>query len=242
MNPQQTITEFTVTAMQEIYGRTLAPEAIMVQETATHFEGQFTLVCYAFAQMKMGAPEEIAEKIGAYLVEQMEGVESYEVVKGFLNLSFSQTYWLHFFHVLDPMEYGFNDQLTASEKLEEETESVLQDAYFRALSIARKAEELEVEGNAAEYTTPEAKELELIIQMATFSGGFGQTGETVSPSVLVKQLHELAKSFNSFFSSVTILQAGRPHAVAFRLALCSKLAMLFGQAFQVLGIETSEQQ
>ena len=56
-----------------------------------------------------GNPVQIGETIGNYLVENVNEVEGFNVVKGFLNLEISASYFVNFFNtVKDETNYGFN--------------------------------------------------------------------------------------------------------------------------------------
>jgi len=65
-----------------------------VQETKKEFEGDFTLVTFPLARLKVGSPPQIGEAIGAKLQAEVEAIESYNVIKGFLNLKLSDAFWL----------------------------------------------------------------------------------------------------------------------------------------------------
>ena len=57
---------------------------------------------------KKGNPIQIGENIGKYLVENIEEVVSYNVVKGFLNLVIDDRFYLQSFYTIFKQEsYGF---------------------------------------------------------------------------------------------------------------------------------------
>ncbi|MGB1151588.1 MAG: arginine--tRNA ligase, partial [Schleiferiaceae bacterium] len=58
---------------------------IELQETRKEFEGDLTLVVFPFVRAAKKRPEDVAEEIGADLV-QAGAIVSYNVVKGFLNM------------------------------------------------------------------------------------------------------------------------------------------------------------
>lgn len=84
-------------AMSNLYGQDLAPESVALNETKKEFEGDVTVVVFPLTKFSRLGPEQTAEAIGSYLVQNVEFVSAYNVVKGFLNLLISDSYWLSFF-------------------------------------------------------------------------------------------------------------------------------------------------
>ncbi|MDA0741130.1 MAG: arginine--tRNA ligase [Bacteroidetes bacterium] len=71
------------TALNSLYAVQVQPE---LQETRKEFNGDLTLVVFPFVRAAKKKPEEVAEEIGAKLLE-MKAIAGFNVVKGFLNLS-----------------------------------------------------------------------------------------------------------------------------------------------------------
>ncbi|MDW3649751.1 MAG: arginine--tRNA ligase [Bacteroidia bacterium] len=90
------IQEAAAAAVESHYGVSVDASSLSVQETRKDFEGDFTLVTFPLTKFKLGAPQQIGETLGGLLQERMEEVVAYNVVKGFLNLSLSQAFWLEF--------------------------------------------------------------------------------------------------------------------------------------------------
>lgn len=88
------ITE-TLKAIKELYNEEVAESVINLQETRKEFEGQVTIVVFPIVRFSKQSPEETAKAIGNYLVERVEVVSGFNVVKGFLNLSIADSYWLN---------------------------------------------------------------------------------------------------------------------------------------------------
>ena len=78
-------------ALQSLYQHELAVEDIALQPTRKDFEGTYTFVTFPFARFSRKNPEETGKDIGAYLVDNTAVVSVFNVVKGFLNLSLSET-------------------------------------------------------------------------------------------------------------------------------------------------------
>ncbi len=72
--------------------------SISFQKTRKEFEGDFTLVTFAFTKETKKSPEQIGKDIGDYLVANEPQVSAYNVVKGFLNISLQNIFWLNYFN------------------------------------------------------------------------------------------------------------------------------------------------
>ncbi len=68
-------------------------KSIQIQETRKEFEGDFTLVVFPLVKLAKCKPEQLGETLGAALISQIEELESFNVVKGFLNLSLTSAFW-----------------------------------------------------------------------------------------------------------------------------------------------------
>jgi arginyl-tRNA synthetase len=72
-------------------------EQIQLQPTNAEFEGSHTLVCFSLTKLSKKSPEETARLVGDYLQTHSEVVSKFNVVKGFLNLSISDSVWANVF-------------------------------------------------------------------------------------------------------------------------------------------------
>jgi len=73
---------------------TIGLENLKIEPTKSSFEGNYSFVVFPYLRQSKKKPEETAEEIGSYLKENVSEVEGFNVVKGFLNLSLSQEYWV----------------------------------------------------------------------------------------------------------------------------------------------------
>ncbi|MGY3792661.1 arginine--tRNA ligase [Aquimarina sp. 433] len=106
MTLQQIISEQVKAAIKKLYNADL--ESVELQGTRKEFEGDITVVVFPMLRVVKGNPVQIGEAIGAYLVENVEDITSFNVVKGFLNLVIADSYYLKFFKdVKDKENYGF---------------------------------------------------------------------------------------------------------------------------------------
>lgn len=88
------LTEAVIQACTELYSTTPEAKQVSVQRTRPEFEGERTIVVFPFVRLAKKSPEATAEEIGNYLQEKLDDVIGFQVVKGFLNLSISDSYWL----------------------------------------------------------------------------------------------------------------------------------------------------
>jgi len=84
--------------VKEIYN--IAIESVEFQATKKDFEGDITVVVFALLRVIKGNPVEIGTKIGEYLKENVEQVSDFNVVKGFLNLVISDSYFTSNFNTI----------------------------------------------------------------------------------------------------------------------------------------------
>ena len=82
-------------AVSQLYQANL--ESVEFQATRKEFEGDITVVVFPMLRVVKGNPEQIGQSIGEYLIENLEEVIRFNVIKGFLNVVFSDTYFLNFF-------------------------------------------------------------------------------------------------------------------------------------------------
>lgn len=66
---------------------------IQFQQTRKEFEGDITLVVFPLVKVAKKSPEETGKVIGEAVVKSIEEIESFNVIKGFLNLKFTDTFW-----------------------------------------------------------------------------------------------------------------------------------------------------
>ncbi len=94
MNIEKIIQNATIDALKELYQFIPDESQVQIQNTRKEFEGDFTLVVFPFLRFSKKSPELTGNDIGAYLLNHIEIVESFNVIKGFLNLVIRNDYWL----------------------------------------------------------------------------------------------------------------------------------------------------
>ena len=93
MNIENLILQIARQAVEGLYGPVDA-SALQIQKTRKEFQGDYTLVTFPLLKMSRKAPEATAEEIGARIVADNPQISSYNVIKGFLNLSLAPAFWI----------------------------------------------------------------------------------------------------------------------------------------------------
>lgn len=107
MKAEHFLTQGVTQAIENLYPGTEAP--IEFQATRKDFSGDITLVVFAMLKVIKGSPEVIGDQIGTYLVANVPQVTAYNVVKGFLNLSLSDAFYLSAFgQILRTDAFGYS--------------------------------------------------------------------------------------------------------------------------------------
>ncbi|HBB91183.1 MAG: arginine--tRNA ligase [Bacteroidetes bacterium GWF2_49_14] len=94
---EKRIAEATSEAIRVLYQADITEDKIQVQATRKEQAGDFTVVVFAYSRISGKNPEQTGHEIGQYLKERLDSIDSYEVIKGFLNLSLSSAFWMSYF-------------------------------------------------------------------------------------------------------------------------------------------------
>jgi arginyl-tRNA synthetase len=114
MSLQEILSPSIKKAIQELFEVSI--EKIEFQATRKDFEGDITVVIFPLLKVIKGNPVEIGTKIGNYLIENLQEVEKFNVVAGFLNIVISDAYFVNFFNEILPNKtFGFGSA-TENEK------------------------------------------------------------------------------------------------------------------------------
>ena len=101
MNIETLISQAAGEAVKALYGMEANEKMLQLQKTRSEFEGNLTLVVFPFVKAAKKSPEQTAQEIGQYLVDNCSAVEKFNVVKGFLNLSIGEGAWLQLLQAMD---------------------------------------------------------------------------------------------------------------------------------------------
>lgn len=106
MTLSQILTPSIEKAVQALFD--IAIDKVEFQATRKEFEGDITMVIFPLLKLVKSNPVELGNKIGNYLVENLDEVSRFNVVSGFLNIVISDAYYLNFFNeIKDEAKFGF---------------------------------------------------------------------------------------------------------------------------------------
>lgn len=80
--------------IEEIFGLSLNKSEIIIELTRPEFEGDYTFVVFPLVRLLKSNPQIIAEQIGEKLKHRNARVETFNIIKGFLNIKFQDTHWI----------------------------------------------------------------------------------------------------------------------------------------------------
>jgi arginyl-tRNA synthetase len=83
-------------AVNSLFGLEINATDVQISPTRKEFEGDLTVVCFPYTKAAKLKPQDIGEAIGRYIVAHCAEVSHYNVVQGFLNISFSDAFWNDF--------------------------------------------------------------------------------------------------------------------------------------------------
>ena len=108
MSVESIIVKGVADAIRSLYGAEIKPEEIVPQATRKEFEGNLTVVVFPFLKISHKKPEETAQEIGRWLMNNLPEVDKFNVVKGFLNISISGTFWTGVLNkIINTPHFGF---------------------------------------------------------------------------------------------------------------------------------------
>ena len=83
-------------AFQQLFNASIDAKQFSFQPTRPEFEGDVTINVFPFLKLTGKGPEQTATAIGEHLKANLSIVERFNVVKGFLNIVITDSYWLDF--------------------------------------------------------------------------------------------------------------------------------------------------
>ena len=92
MNIETFISDAVRRSVEALYGE-LGDEQLQIQKTRREFEGDYTLVTFPLLRRSRKSPEATATEIGEYMAANVPEIASFNVIKGFLNLSLDSAFW-----------------------------------------------------------------------------------------------------------------------------------------------------
>jgi len=94
-----------------LFGMQINEQLIQFQKTRKDVIGDLTIVIFPFVKLLKCSPEETGNKIGDFLIDQLEHVTEYNVISGFLNLIISSEHWLDQLALIDSdTRFGYSPE------------------------------------------------------------------------------------------------------------------------------------
>jgi arginyl-tRNA synthetase len=108
MSLAKQIKQATVIALHNLYQYTASEKDILVNQTKPEFKGDYTIVLFALIKSLKKSPEQLGQELGRQLISShAELFTEFNIIKGFLNLSITDSFYLHYL----ANNYGANDLL-----------------------------------------------------------------------------------------------------------------------------------
>ena len=101
MKIEQQLQAAVIEAVKALYGQDITPEQVALQKTKKEFEGHLTLVVFGLLRISRKKPEDTAQEIGQWLKDNTSLLQSFNVVKGFLNLVIAPAQWITLLNDID---------------------------------------------------------------------------------------------------------------------------------------------
>lgn len=117
MNIESQISSSVIASIKELYGQDVPSDMVQLQKTRSDFEGNLTLVVFPFLKISKKKPEDTAQEIGQYLADNCKAVATFNVVKGFLNLTIADTAWVELLNAINADEFYGEKKATADSPL-----------------------------------------------------------------------------------------------------------------------------
>ena len=107
MNPEKLITLKLKEAVEALYGEKLQDNFFQTQATRKEFEGDITIVVFPLLKTSKKSPEATAQELGEYIAGNSPEVKAFNVVKGFLNITLSDNFWMNTFkNISESADWG----------------------------------------------------------------------------------------------------------------------------------------
>jgi arginyl-tRNA synthetase len=101
------LTDGLTQGLRELYQFSVDPSQVLITPTKKEFTGDFTVVVFPFSGPLKTNPELVGSALGKFITDHYPQFDSYNVIKGFLNLTLTTGYWKSFLAELEKLpSYG----------------------------------------------------------------------------------------------------------------------------------------
>ena len=91
------IKPLVVKELKNLYSQDFLESELTISGTKPEFEGDYTLVLFSFVKQLKKSPEQLGKEIGEALINANPKIfTAHNVIKGFLNLTIADSYWINF--------------------------------------------------------------------------------------------------------------------------------------------------
>lgn len=86
----------TIESLKTLFDQSFTEKDFQVNQTKPEFEGDYTIVMFSLVKLLKQSPDAIGEKLGGHLTKNYPHLfSSYNIIKGFLNLTVADEYWIN---------------------------------------------------------------------------------------------------------------------------------------------------
>ncbi len=95
-------------AFKSLYELEADISEITLNETKPEFEGDYTVVMFSFVKQLRKSPDALCKEVGEWmLANDSSAIKAFNVIKGFLNISVADNYWLQFLQENNQQQFGW---------------------------------------------------------------------------------------------------------------------------------------
>jgi len=97
MNLITNLKQTAADSLLHLYQVNLQPDQVLVNATKPEFEGDYTIVLFAFVKQLGKSPDAVGNELGTAMQKALPSIiTNFNIVKGFLNFTISNDYWLEY--------------------------------------------------------------------------------------------------------------------------------------------------
>lgn len=108
MNIENKLQQAVADAIDKLYGQHIDAKTVQVNVTRKDQNGDYTVVVFPLLRISKKTPDITGQEIGQFIIDNLSEVASFEVIKGFLNLTLAKSYWANILNnAAQNSKYGF---------------------------------------------------------------------------------------------------------------------------------------
>ena len=108
INIEDNVSSALQEAVLNLWNITPDSSLLQIQKTRKEFEGDITVIVFPLLKFSKKSPEQTAQELGNWFQKNVSEISGFNVIKGFLYLSISDTVWLNYLQdAFNEINYGF---------------------------------------------------------------------------------------------------------------------------------------